>query len=132
MRFLLDMLVSPLTAKWLTERGHDAVHALTLGLERAREREVLKRAANEGRDVVTVDTDFPRLLALSGEAIPGVILWRGGDYTQEEVERLLARVLEAAPGDTLARSICVVDRRSIRCRSLPIDGPGEAAEGSNT
>jgi len=120
MKFLLDMPLSPLTAEWLTERGHDAVHAFSLGLDRAPDRELLARAASEGRVVVTADTDFPHLLALSGETAPGIILFRGGDYTQEEIERLLARVLDAVPERTLTQSICVVDRRRIRCRPLPI------------
>lgn len=120
MKLLLDMPVSPLTVKWLTERGHDAVHAFSLGLDRAPDRDLLERAASEGRVVVTADTDFPQLLALSGETTPGVILFRGGDYTQPEVEELLARVLDAVPERSLTRSICVVDRKRIRCRPLPI------------
>jgi len=79
MKFLLDMPVSPLTATWLRERGHDAVHASLLELDSAPDRELLDRAANEGRIVVTADTDFPRLLALPNEIAPGVILFRGGD-----------------------------------------------------
>jgi predicted nuclease of predicted toxin-antitoxin system len=120
MKFLLDMPLSPLTAQWLTERGHDAVHAFSLGLDRAPDRELLARAASEGRIVITADTDFPHLLALSGETAPGVILFRGGDYTQQETEGLLSRVLETVAEETLARSICVVDRRRIRCRPLPV------------
>jgi len=79
MRFLVVMPIAPRTADWLAERGHDAVHVFSVGLGRAQDRELLTRAASEERIVITADTDFPHLLALSGEAMPGVILLRGGD-----------------------------------------------------
>jgi len=120
MRFLLDMPVSPELAGWLRQQGHDAEHACALGLERASDRELLARALDENRVVITADTDFPHLLALSGAQAPGVVLFRGGDYTAEEMVELLARVLNAMPEDTLTRSVCVVDRRRIRHRLLPL------------
>ena len=70
--------------------------------------------------VITADTDFPHLLALSGAKAPGVILFRGGDYTTEEMVELLERVLSAVPEDTIRRSVCVVDRHRVRHRPLPL------------
>ena len=78
------------------------------------------RAAAEGRIIITADTDFPQLLALASEPMPGVILFRGGAYTEQEMRQLLARVLDAVPERTLMLSVCVVDRQRIRCRALPI------------
>ena len=120
MKFLLDMPVPPALADWLRGRGHDAVHASSVGLERATDRELLDRAAAEARVVITADTDFPQLLALSHETAPGIILFRGGDYTRRQMEDLLGRVLDRLPEATLSRSICVVDRRGIRHRLLPL------------
>jgi predicted nuclease of predicted toxin-antitoxin system len=121
-RLLLDMPVSPRLETWLATLGHDAVHALSLGLDRASDEELLALARAEGRTVVTADTDFPQLLALSGQSSPGVILFRGGSYSRAEMQGLLSRVLTAFPEATLAASVCVVDRRSIRCRALPLLG----------
>jgi predicted nuclease of predicted toxin-antitoxin system len=120
MRFLIDMPVSPRTASWLIDLGHDAVHALDLGLGCAPDSALLERAAREQRVVITADTDFPQLLALSGSTMPGVILLRGGAYTRQETEGLLARVLDAVSESVLMRSICVVDRGRVRCRALPL------------
>ena len=114
------MPMSPRLAAWLNDRGHDAVHASSLGLQRASDRELLNRASAEERVVITADTDFPHLLALSHETAPGIILFRGGDYTQQRMEELLARVLDLLPEDVLARSICVVDRKGVRHRLLPL------------
>lgn len=35
MKFLIDMPLSPALAVWLVRQGHDAVHALEVGLSRA-------------------------------------------------------------------------------------------------
>ncbi len=119
MRLLLDMPVSPRLEAWLVSRGHDAVHATSRGLDRATDEELLDLAVAEGRVIVTADTDFPQLLALSRQASPGVILFRGGNHSAAEMQGLLERVLAAVPEATLAVSICVVDQLGIRCRKLP-------------
>ena len=120
MRFLLDMPISPRLAAWLEERGHDAVHASTRGMERASDFELMRIAHGEERIVVTADTDFPRLLALSGAAMPGVILFRGGNYSFPEMARLLTMALESVPETVLQRSICSVGRKGLRHRFLPL------------
>jgi len=119
MRFLVDMPVSPRVAAWLTEEGHDAVHAVDLGLGGAADREILDRAVQEERIVVTADTDFPQLL-LSRASTPGVILFRGGEYSAAEMVDLLRKVLDTASADDLSACICVVDRHRIRYRRLPL------------
>ena len=121
MKFLVDMPVSPRVAAWLTEQGHDAVHAADQGLAQATDRELLDRAVQEKRIVITADTDFPQLLALSRSTTPGIILFRGGEYSAAEMTDLLRKVLDTASADDLAASICVVDRRRVRFRRLPVD-----------
>ena len=34
MKFIVDMPLSPALSEWLTAKGHDAVHALNVGLSR--------------------------------------------------------------------------------------------------
>lgn len=114
------MPVSPQIVAWLREQGHDAVHAAELGLFRASDHELIARAVSERRVVITADTDFPQTLALSRETAPGVVLFRGGDYSTQETISLLERLLEVTPADTVEQSICVLDRQRIRYRRLPI------------
>jgi len=59
MRFLIDMPLSPGLAAWLRDRGHDAVHALELGLEHAADVDIMARAEREGRTIITADLDYP-------------------------------------------------------------------------
>jgi predicted nuclease of predicted toxin-antitoxin system len=70
--------------------------------------------------VVTADLDYPRLLALEGAEAPGVILFRGGSYSDRDMLALLDRTLSAVSEPDLERSVTVVDRRRIRRRRLPI------------
>ena len=120
MNALLDMPVTPRLCDVLEAHGHEGVHAAGLGMERAPDRELLRAAQRESRVVITADMDFSRLLALSMADGPGVILFRGGSYSDDEMCALLERVLDEVAPRTLMRSICVVDRTGIRVRELPI------------
>jgi predicted nuclease of predicted toxin-antitoxin system len=76
-RFLLDEAIQHRLADHLAAAGHDATHVVRIGLGGSSDPEVLARAATEDRILITTDTDFPTLLALSGEPIPSVLLLRG-------------------------------------------------------
>ncbi len=115
------MPLSPELAAWLIGQGHDAVHATELGLNRAPDAAVLERARNDGRVVVTADLDYPRLLALAQAEGPGLIVFRGGDYSEQEAEVRLRRALEAVPVEDFANSIVVIEKTRIRRRRLPLE-----------
>ncbi len=61
MKFLVDMPLSPAVAAWLVERGNEAVHASGIRLSDAPDADILSRARDEARVVVTADLDYPRL-----------------------------------------------------------------------
>jgi len=119
-RFLVDMPVTPTAVGHLGRGGHEAVHAASVGLATVSDSRILDIARDQERVVVTADLDFPRLLALAHAQGPGVILFRGGSYSDHEMLDLLDRVLAAVPESELQCSITVVDRRRIRRRRLPI------------
>jgi predicted nuclease of predicted toxin-antitoxin system len=106
---------------WFAERGHDAVHAAGIGLAVEADSAILERGRNEGRVIVTADLDYPRLLALSGAKGPGVILFRGGDFSGEECIEGLARAFSAIPEEELLSSIIVIEPNRVRRRRLPIE-----------
>ena len=120
MKVLLDMPVSRSLLRVLEDHGHEGVHAHEIGLGRVSDRELLAVAGREKRVVVTADLDFPRLLALSSAQGPGLILFRGGSYSDAEMRELLERVLAQVPPEVLETSICVVDRKRIRYTRLPL------------
>ncbi len=120
MKFLLDMPVSSLLLKVLHAYGHQGIHANQIGKDRAPDTELLNFARREGRIIVTADLDFPRLLALSLADGPGIILFRGGNYSDIEMCDLLEAVLTRVSAEVLQSSICVVDKKRVRITRLPL------------
>jgi len=115
------MPVTPDAVAHLQVAGYEAVHASAIGLASAEDSKILDVALAEGRIVVTADLDYPRLLALQKSRGPGIILFRGGSYSDEEMLDLLDRVLAQPDLPGLLSSITVVERSRIRRRRLPLE-----------
>ncbi len=62
MRFLADQDVYALTSRLLRQLGHDVVTAAEIGFSRAADTELLARAGQEQRLLVTRDKDFGGLV----------------------------------------------------------------------
>ncbi|MFZ2005212.1 MAG: DUF5615 family PIN-like protein [Stellaceae bacterium] len=88
--------------------------------ERAPDSEIVKRASADGRTVVTADLDYPRLLALAGAVEPSLILFRGGDWSDEEIIARMADILARSTERDIMQCILVIDRNRIRRRRLPV------------
>lgn len=121
MKFLVDMPLSPRLVVWLQEQGHDASHAMHLSLDRATDATILEYARNEGRMVITADLDYPRLLALAHAEGPGLILFRGGNYSEREAGERRVRALEAIPTDDLPTLVVVIEKGRMRRSRLPLE-----------
>ncbi|MET4726210.1 putative nuclease of putative toxin-antitoxin system [Bradyrhizobium japonicum] len=91
-----------------------------IGLHVASDVEIIDRARQEARTVVTADLDYPRLLATAGSDSPSLILFRGGDWAEMAVRSRLVEVLSALTEDEIRGSIITIDRDRVRRRRLPI------------
>ena len=69
---------------------------------------------------MTADLDFSRIVALSGRAQPGLILFRAGGLSDEQMLGLLQTVIDTVSAEQLQRSVVVADRTSLRVASLPL------------
>ena len=67
MKFIADMGISPRVVDDLRPKGHDAVHLAEQGLNRMADGDILQKALQENRVLLTHDRDFGELLAASGE-----------------------------------------------------------------
>lgn len=120
MRFLADMGISMLTVAWLRQQGHDAIHLREESLHRSPDEDVLAKARAEERILLTMDLDFGYLIAVSGEQLPSVILFRLADERSEVVNERLADILTQCKSDLEAGAIISVSEVAIRVRCLPI------------
>lgn len=81
---------------------------------------ILERARIEKRIVITADLDYSRILASTKYEEPGLILLRGGNYSDQEARERLKRVFETVPTKDLLNSIVVIEKDRIGRRHLPI------------
>ena len=120
MRFLVDNALSPKLAEGLRQAGHDAVHLREIGRQSAPDSEVLARALDEGRIIISSDMDFGDLIAASGLARPSVILFRRVERRTNSRLALLLKNLGAIGGDMERGSIVILESTRMRIRRLPI------------
>jgi predicted nuclease of predicted toxin-antitoxin system len=100
--------------------GHDAVHLQEQGLGRMPDGEILAKAREERRVLLTHDLDFGELLAASGGKLPSVIIFRLKDMRADNVNFHLFKILEKQSPGLEKGVICSVTERKVRIRELPI------------
>jgi len=119
-RFLADMGVSYSVVLHLREQGHDIVHLRDEGLQRLADDEIVARAADDRRVILTFDLDFAELVFNRRSALPSVVIFRLSDQRpHRQIERLIA-ALVVARMDLEAGAIVVVDDGRVRIRQLPV------------
>ncbi|MDD5296805.1 MAG: DUF5615 family PIN-like protein [Rhodocyclaceae bacterium] len=98
MKFLVDAQLPRRFANWLKDAGHDALHTLDLPRKNLTpDSEVIARAMQEGRVVVSKDADFVQSFLISGE--PPLLLISTGNINNADLEKVLhanMRGIEAA------------------------------------
>ena len=120
MKFLLDQGLPRSTAEYLRDMGMEAEHVGPLGLARTSDETILDEGRNRGAIVVTHDSDFHALLALSNASSPSVIRIRIQGLKGEGVARVIQQVVEATKSDLLAGAAVTVSERRLALRRLPL------------
>lgn len=127
MKFLADMGVSPKTVEALRRRKYDAVHLSEQGLFRMRDSEILQKALEEERIVLTFDLDFADLLAAAATVLPSIIIFRLKNTTPNFVtSRVISVIADCAQALESGALVTIEDGR-YRLRHLPIN-PSAAAD----
>jgi predicted nuclease of predicted toxin-antitoxin system len=117
MRFLADESCAWPVIRALREAGHDVV-AITEIAKGAKDEEVLERAANEQRVLITEDLDFGRLVFAGEGRSAGVVLLR---FPSRARRAKPATVVEAVTklGSRLQDAFTVVEPGRVRVSGKP-------------
>ncbi len=115
MKFLVDESSGKSVAKSLKSLGHDViyVHDWEVG---AADPDILQKAVQQKRIVVTNDKDFGELVHRSGLEHAGVLLFRLQDEQIANRKRMILKVLEKC-GDKLQGNFVVATEQKIRIRT---------------
>lgn len=116
------MGISPKTAEFLAQAGHEASHLRSRGLERLPDSEILRLAKAEGSILLTHDLDFADLLSATGEDLPSVIIFRLHSMRPQVVNHYLEIVLMDHREALQKGAILSVAESRIRLRGLPLGG----------
>lgn len=122
MKLLLDQGLPRGAAGLLREGDIDAIHTGDIGYATAQDGEIIERARQENRVVVTLDADFHNILALSGASGPSVIRIRMEGLKAIALTRLLQRILEEWTEELEIGVLLTVQAERIRVHRLPILG----------
>lgn len=123
MRFLLDQDVYAVTARFLRALTHDVATAAEIGCSQAADAELLHRAQEQGRILVTRDRDFEALVFVE-DAGKGVIYLRMLPSTVDAFHQELEAVLRLYSEEELRNAFVVVEPGRHRFRRLSQEQPG--------
>jgi len=100
----------------------DATHVNAVGLRHALDSEILTHAIANEFVIVTLDDDFPEMLALGGGGAPSTVHLRGVAHLHPEdhAALLIAAAPEIARELAEGPSIISLTRGRMRIRRLPI------------
>lgn len=120
MKLLLDEGLPHPAADALRRLGFDAVHTSHIKLQTADDLRIIEAARDAGRVVVTLDSDFHAIVALSGAAKPSVIRIRVEGLRWQELAELIARVIGEHREAIESGALVSVRERDVRLRRLPM------------
>jgi predicted nuclease of predicted toxin-antitoxin system len=118
MQFLADQDVYATTVDWLRSHGHNVEAARSLGMQEATDRQLLRRASQLNRIMVTRDKDFRALVFLLGVGSTGVILLRMSPSTVDAVHATLKALITSRSSSDFQHTFCVVEPDRYRIRTI--------------
>ena len=120
MKLLLDQGLPLSAAALLRDADIDTIHVSEIGMSEAEDADIIQRARDEERIVVTLDADFHALLALDVATSPSVIRIRIERLRAQALTDLLLTVIAECEEDLEQGSAITVEPSRIRVRRLPL------------
>ncbi len=118
MKFFVDAPISFKVVEFLRDLGHEAFHAIELGMEQASDDDIAEYGAREGMVILTTDLGFSDLLVHRGEVSPGVMIIRLRYPTREKVIERLHQTLTSIPKEEFLGAITIIEENRVRVRRL--------------
>ena len=120
MRFLIDECLPAAVADLLRAAGHDCAHVCELGLRGQPDEQIMARADQDDRILISADTDFGELLATAPVLAPSVILLRRSDKRATSLAGVILANLGQVADDLTAGALVVIGEKRVRSRLLPV------------
>jgi predicted nuclease of predicted toxin-antitoxin system len=119
-RILLDQGLPAKVTSVLRRAGWDAVHVREIAMSEAQDVDILEFAARESRVAVTLDRDFPQILALTAAKRPSVVLIRQQRLRAAAVAALLESLWREYEGVLESGCVVTVGAHGTRVHTLPL------------
>jgi predicted nuclease of predicted toxin-antitoxin system len=117
MRFLVDRCAGRKLADWLRSRNHDVLESRTLGADPG-DRELLEKAVQQGRILVTIDNDFAQLVYLDRAPHCGIV--RLPDVPAHRRIKLMETLLREYATALESQAIITVRGERVRISKPPV------------
>jgi predicted nuclease of predicted toxin-antitoxin system len=114
LRLLLDQMIDVEVAEELRRHGYDVVRVSEVGMAAADDSEILSRAINDARILVTLDGHFGDWAVLPLETHPGVIRIRVSPTTSSAIIALLLPFLTKHGDRKYANQLVIVRPSGVR------------------
>jgi predicted nuclease of predicted toxin-antitoxin system len=117
---LLDQGLPRSAASLLRDEGWDVLHTGDIGLSRSTDRQILEFARNEQRVIITLDSDFHTILALTNASTPSVIRIRLEGLRGPDLALLIKRIWSRVEPQVKKGAMVIVTESGIRIRNIPV------------
>lgn len=120
MKLLLDQGLPLSAAALLRDAGIDTVHVSEIRMSEAEDAQIIEKAREQGRVVVTLDADFHTLLALNEATLPSVIRIRINRLRAPAATELLLTAISECREELEQGAAVTIEPKRIRIRRLPL------------
>lgn len=119
-RILLDQGVPRTTASNLQDEKWDILHVGDIGLSKAKDTELIEYARENGRVIITLDSDFHAFLAVTGADSPSVVRIRIEGLKGPDMAGLIKQIWPQIEFSVTHGAMVTITKKSIRIHELPV------------
>lgn len=116
MKFLLDENISPKTADFLKDLGHDVVHIRDVNLKGSTDDDIIEYAKKHGLVLITIDRDFGNIIDYRPGTHCGIIRLKLRYMPSKIVNLVLKTFLKELNPEDIYGNLAIVEENRYRLR----------------